>query len=118
MPHKHNGDRRHHKPKMSLKAQNRPAYKATLGGRWCMNNGRRAFTPLVRGLFDTHGDRHAKAGHSIEGLASDFCACLLIGQGPGVKASLNDGLVAKISHQSRGADMRVRGTLPSQKSPD
>src|ERR1700688_3213775 len=55
----------------------------------------RALTPLVRGLFDTDGDRHAKAGHSIEDLASDSCFRLLIGQSPGMKAPPNDGLVAK-----------------------
>jgi hypothetical protein len=54
-----------------------------------------SYPPLVRGLFDTIGDRHAKVGHPIEDRTSDSRLRLLIGQSPGVKASPNDGLVAE-----------------------
>jgi len=62
-------------------------------GAWKHGNG--ALPPLVRGLFDTHGDRHAKVGHPIEDRTSDSRLRLLIGQSPGVKAPPNDGLVAE-----------------------
>ena len=74
-----------------------------------MNNGGRAFTPFVCGLFDTNGDRHAKAGHSIEGLAPDSCLRLLIGQHPGVKTPPNDGLVAKHRGFNKGHLVLERG---------
>ena len=60
-----------------------------------MKDGDGALTPLVRGLFDANGDRHAKVGHPIENCTSNSRFRLLIGQSPGVKAPPNDGLVAE-----------------------
>src|SRR3954454_8791304 len=37
-----------------------------LDGRWCMNTGGVASPPQLRALFDTGGDRHAEAGHSVK----------------------------------------------------
>ena len=63
--------------------------------RWCMENWRRAPTPLVPDLFGADGDRHAEARHPIENVASDSRLGPLIGQSAGVESSSNDGLVAE-----------------------
>ena len=39
-----------------------------------------ASPPQACALFDTDGDRHADAGHPVEGVAGDFGFGLLIGQ--------------------------------------
>src|SRR3954447_11200418 len=63
-------------------------------------------------LFDTDGDRHAEAGHSVEGVAGDFGFGSLIGQTSGMKTPANDGLVA-IHRGPRGAPPAIsRATLP------
>jgi len=42
-------------------------------------------------LFDTNGDRHAGAGHSVERVAGGFGFGLLVGQSPGMKTRADDG---------------------------
>jgi hypothetical protein len=72
-----------------------------------------AFPPPVRLSFDTVGDRHAEASHSVEDVAGDFCFGLLIGQSPGMKAPADDGLVS-IHHGFDEASPAIPGaTLPS-----
>src|SRR3954462_16041672 len=61
--------------------------------RWCMNTVWIASPPQLRVLFDTDGDRHAEAGHLVEGVAGDFGFGLLVGQSPGMKTPADDGLV-------------------------
>ena len=68
--------------------------------------------PLVRGLFDTDGDRHAKVGHPIEDRTSDSRLRLLIGQSPGVKSPSNDGLVAKHRRFNQASSAITRAPLP------
>src|SRR3954467_3076668 len=53
-----------------------------------------ASPPRLRALFDTDGDRHTEAGHSVERVAGDFRFGSLIGQSPGMKTPADDGLVA------------------------
>src|SRR3954463_7924204 len=62
--------------------------------RWCMNTVWVASPPQACVLFDTDGDRHAEAGHSVERVAGDFRLGLLIGQSPGMQTPADDRLVA------------------------
>src|SRR4051812_12095387 len=73
-----------------------------------------ASPPQACVLFDTDGDRHTEAGHSIEGVASDFGFGLLIGQSPGMETPADDGLVA--IHRGLGeAPPAISGaTLPAK----
>ena len=72
-----------------------------------------ASPPQLRGLFDTDGDRHTEAGHSVERVAGDFRVGLLIGQTPGMKAPADDGLVS-IHRGLHQAPPAISGTtLPS-----
>src|SRR4051812_30803967 len=82
-------------------------------GRWCMNVVWVASPPQLQALFDTDGDRHAEAGHSVERVAGDFGLGLLIRQSPGMKTPADDGLVAihRRFHEAPPAISRV--TLPS-----
>src|SRR3954462_13308618 len=70
-----------------------PAWESHCRRRWCMNTIWAASPPQLRVLFDTDGDRHAEAGHLVEGVAGDFGFGLLIGQTPGMKTPADDGLV-------------------------
>src|SRR5690349_5332352 len=56
--------------------------------------GLAAFPIRLRALFDTDRDRHAEAGHSVEGVTGDCGFDLLIGQSPGTKTPTDGGLVA------------------------
>ena len=76
----------------------------------------RCYAPLVRRLFDTSGDRHAKIGHPIEDCASDSRLRLLIGQSPGVKAPPNDGLVAEHRCFNEAPSAIARTPLPADPS--
>src|ERR1700712_3604416 len=86
---------------------------STATWRWCMNTVRGASPPQAYILFDTDGDRHAGAGHLVEGVAGDFGFGLLIGQSPGMKTPADDGLVA-IHRRLHEAPPAISGTtLPS-----
>src|SRR4051812_1256141 len=70
--------------------------------------------PRLRVLFDTDGDRHAEAGHLVEGVAGDFGFGLLIGQSPGMKTPADDGLVAIHRRLHEAPPAISRATLPSK----
>src|SRR3954451_21714906 len=64
-------------------------------------------------LFDTDGDRHTEAGHSVEGVAGDVGFGLLVEQSPGMQTPPDDGLVA-IHHRLYEAPPAISATtLPS-----
>jgi hypothetical protein len=77
-----------------------------------MKNWSYALGSLVRGLFDSNGDRHAETGHPIQGRTSDFRFRLLIGQSPGVKPPSNDGLVATHRRFNEAPPAVTRASLP------
>jgi hypothetical protein len=81
--------------------------------RWCMNIVWVASPPQACTLFDTDGDRHAEAGHLVEGVAGDFRFGLLIGQSPGMKTPADDGLVAIHCRFGEAPPAISRATLPS-----
>src|SRR3954453_13455793 len=72
-----------------------------------------ASPPRLRALFDTDGDRHTEAGHSVERVAGDFGFGLLIGQTPGLKTPADDGLVAIHRRLHEAPPAISRATLPS-----
>ena len=72
-----------------------------------------ASPPQACTLFDTDGNRHAEAGHLVEGVAGDFGFGLLIGQSPGIKTPADDSLVT-IHRRIHQAPPAISGTtLPS-----
>src|SRR3954452_19200307 len=72
-----------------------------------------ASPPQARALFDTDGDRHTQAGHSVERVAGDFGFGLLVGQSPGMKTPADDGLVAIHRGFHEAPSAISRATLPS-----
>src|SRR3954463_3874757 len=82
-------------------------------GRWCMNGVWVASPPQACALFDTDGDRHTEAGHSVERVAGDFGFGLLIGQSPSMKTPADDGLVAIHRRFDEAPPAISRATLPS-----
>ena len=72
-----------------------------------------ASPPQLRVLFDTDGDRHAEAGHLVEGVAGDVRFGLLIGQTPGMKTPADDGLVAIHRRLDEAAPAISGATLPA-----
>src|SRR4051794_10118702 len=72
-----------------------------------------ASPPQACVLFDTDGDRHAEAGHLVEGVAGDFGFGLLVGQSPGMKTPADDGLVAIHRRLDEAPPAISRATLPS-----
>src|SRR6478609_3635829 len=81
--------------------------------RWCMNTVWVASPPQAGVLLDADGDRHAEAGHLVEGVTGDFGFGLLIGQSPGLKTPADDGLVAIHRHLNEAPPTISRATLPS-----
>jgi hypothetical protein len=69
--------------------------------------------PQTCDLFDTDGDWHAEAGHSVEGVAGNFRFGSLIGQSPGMKTPADDGLVAIHRRLHEAPPAICRATLPS-----
>src|SRR3954469_19433530 len=67
----------------------------------------------LRALFDADRDRHAEAGHSVEGVAGDFRFGSLIGQSPGMKTPADDGLVAIHRRFDEAPPAVSATTLPS-----
>src|SRR3954464_12741241 len=84
-----------------------------LSERWCMNTVWIASPPQLRVLFDTDGDRHAEAGHLVEGVAGDFGFGLLIGQSPSLQTPTDDGLVAIHRRLDEAPPAIARATLPA-----
>src|SRR4051794_41690708 len=72
-----------------------------------------ASPPQACVLFDTDGDRHAEAGHLVEGVAGDFGFGLLVGQSPGMKTPADDGLVAIHRRLNEAPPAISRATLPA-----
>src|SRR3954470_10755503 len=88
------------------------SWKAPLR-RWCMNTVWIASPPQACVLFDTDRDRHAEAGHLVEGVAGDFGFGLLVGQTPGMETPADDGLVAIHRRLEEAPSAIPRATLPA-----
>src|SRR4051812_26021722 len=70
-------------------------------------------SPRLHVLFDTDRDRHAEAGHLVEGVAGDFGFGLLIGQSPSLQTPTDDGLVAIHRRLDEAPPAIARATLPA-----
>jgi hypothetical protein len=59
-----------------------------------MNRSLVASPVLLRVFADPDGGRHVEGRHPVEHVAANLCLGVLIGQSPGVKPPVDNGLVA------------------------